>query len=160
MSGGLDSSLLVHWLLRRGRRVRPVYLRCGLRWEAAELYWSRRFLQAIRSKHLSPLQIIELPLRSLYGRHWSLGGGGVPSARSADAAVYLPGRNVLLVSLAAIAVAQRKVRTIALGILRSNPFDDASPRFLAQLGRCLSAALGVPLRILTPLRRLTKVEVI
>ena len=160
LSGGLDSNLLVHRLLQRGVHAAPFYLRCGFRWEEAELYWLRRFLHAIRSPRLRPLRLMELPVRSLYGAHWSVTGRGVPSARSADAAVYLPGRNVLLVSCAAIACAQEKIRTIALGILRGNPFGDASPHFFRSLGRCLSLALGRPLRIMTPLSRFTKTEVI
>ena len=160
MSGGFDSSLLVYQLLRRGWRVRPLYIRCGLRWERAELYWSRRLLAALRCPRLTALQIVDVPLRSVYGRHWSMGAGPVPSALTADAAVYLPGRNLLLLGHAAVACASRNIRTIALGLLRGNPFPDASPRFLSQLGRCVSQALGAPIRITAPFRRLTKAQVL
>ena len=160
VSGGLDSAVLVRRLLRSGRRVQPLYVRCGLAWEAAELARLRRFLRAIRSPQLAPLAVLELPLRVVYGRHWSLTGRGVPGSRSADAAVYLPGRNALLLAHAAVFCAQRGITTIALGLLKGNPFADASPAFLRRMAGCLSQALGRPIRVSAPLRGLTKTQVI
>jgi 7-cyano-7-deazaguanine synthase len=117
-------------------------------------------LKALHSSQLSHLQIIDLPLDSLYRSHWSLAGRAVPTAESPDAAVYLPGRNVLLISAAAIRCAEQGIHTIALGLLKGNPFQDASPRFLTQLAGCLTDALNHPIRILTPLRQLGKAQVI
>ena len=160
VSGGLDSAVLLRRLLARGAAVHPLYLRCGLFWEAAERYWLSRFIRAVHAPSLLPLDVIEMPLRSTYRAHWSLTGRRVPGAGSADRAVYLPGRNVLLLSHAAIRCAQRRFSTIALGTLKGNPFSDASPRFFRQFASCLAQALGRPIRVLAPLRRLTKREVI
>ena len=49
-----------------------------------------------------PLQILDEPVAEVYGPHWSTSGSSVPDARSDDEAVYLPGRNVLLVAKAAV----------------------------------------------------------
>jgi len=144
----------------RGGRILPLYLRCGLRWEAAELHWLRRFLRAVRSPRLLPLEVIEMPLGALYGRHWSLTGRRIPGARSLDRAVFLPGRNALLLSAAAVVCSRRRISTIALGTLKGNPFGDATPRFFRELGSTLTQALGRPIRILAPLRRLGKPELI
>lgn len=160
VSGGLDSGLLLRRMLRSGRRVEPVYLRCGLWWEDTELYWLRRFLAAMRSPRLSSLRVAAMPLRSVYGAHWSLTGRGIPGARSSDAAVYLPGRNILLISAASVLCAQRGIRAIAIGTLKGNPFGDASPEVLEGLGVCLTRALRHPIQILTPLARSSKPEVI
>ena len=167
LSGGLDSAVLLHRLLTRGepglpvgRRILPLYLRGGLRWERMELYWLRRFLHAVRSPRLLPLAIMDVPLRSTYHAHWSLTGRRIPGARSPDHAVELPGRNLLLVSHAAIVCAQRRVTTIAVGVLHGNPFGDATPRFFADLAAIVSQALHRSLRILTPLRGLSKAQVI
>ena len=160
VSGGLDSALLVHRLLARGQRVLPLYLRCGLWWERAELSWLRRYLDAIRTPALAPLLVVEMPLVGVYRGHWSLTGRAIPDARSADAAVYLPGRNVLLLTHAAIVCARRRCSTIALGILKGNPFGDASPRFLTQMATCLSQALSHPIRIVAPLRQFTKAQLV
>ena len=160
VSGGLDSAVLLRRLLSRGRTVYPLYLQCGLSWETVELYWLRRLLRAIRGPSLAPLDVIKMPLRSTYGAHWSLTGQRVPGAGSADRAVFLPGRNVLLLSHAAIRCAQRGRSTIALGTLQGNPFGDASPRFFTTFASCLTQALEHPIRIITPLRRVTKRAVI
>jgi len=160
VSGGLDSLCLIHALLRQGHVVFPVHLRCGLVWETAELFWLRRWLGRIRHPHLKPLSILHVPLRSVYGHHWSVSGRSVPSARSADRAVYLPGRNVLLLSHAAIFASLRGVSILAIGLLAGNPFGDARPEFLMRLARGLSQALSHPIRIETPLRRFTKAKLI
>ena len=160
VSGGLDSAVLVSRLLAQGRRVVPLYVRCGLRWEPAELYWLRRFLRAIRCPRLAPLVIVDMPLRSVYGSHWSVAGRRVPGTLSADAAVYLPGRNILLISHAAIRCAQQRLSTIAVGTLKGNPFGDASPRFFTAFASCLTRALHHQIRIIAPLRRLAKRDVV
>ncbi|PIQ83835.1 MAG: 7-cyano-7-deazaguanine synthase [Candidatus Omnitrophica bacterium CG11_big_fil_rev_8_21_14_0_20_63_9] len=160
ISGGVDSAVLLDRLLRQGCRVQPIYVRCGFRWEAAELRHLRRLLHALHRKALKRLMILDVPLRSAYGPHWSFGGARVPGARSTDAAVYLPGRNALLLSHAAVACAQRGIDHLALGILKSNPFGDASPQFLRQMASALTLALGRRVRILTPLRQMSKARVI
>ena len=160
LSGGLDSAVLVHRLLARHQRVLPLYVRCGLRWERVELYWLRRWLAACRSPRLLSLTIIDVPIRSTYGPHWSLAGHYVPDRDSPDEAVELPGRNLLLISHAAMVCAQRRITTIALGILKGNPFRDATPRFFASLATVIAQALRAPLRIVTPLRRMSKSQVI
>lgn len=156
VSGGLDSAIMLQWLVVSGWEIVPLYCRFGLRWETAELFWLKRLLRTLISPSLHALHVVELPLQSLYGAHWSLGGRRVPGAMSPDRAVYLPGRNALLLTAASLACAKRRLSTIALGILRSNPFGDASPSFLTRFANCLSQAVDQPIRVLTPLRGRTK----
>ena len=156
VSGGLDSLCLVRMLLADGRRVRPVYVRCGLRWEDAELAAARRWLSALRHSRLEPVTVLDVPARPLYGRHWSLGSGRVPSARASDVSVYLPGRNALLLSLAAVLTDRAGASTIMLGTLAGNPFRDASPAFFKSTAAVFSRALSRRITIEAPQRRLTK----
>ena len=160
LSGGVDSALLLRRALQRGDYVLPLYLRCGFVWETAELYWLRRLLRALRTPTLQPLQVIDLPIRPIYGAHWSLTGRRIPGARSADRAVFLPGRNALLLTAAAIACARERISTIALGVLKGNPFGDATPHFFSALASALSQALGAPIHIVAPLRRMSKARLI
>lgn len=159
VSGGFDSAALALRLLRAGHRIAPLYVRFGLRWEAAELFWLRRLLRRLRAPGLGALQVVSLPAASLYGAHWSRTGRPVPSRRSRDAAVYLPGRNLLLLTAAGLVCAQQGIGTIALGILRSNPFGDASPSFFRAMSRVLSAAFAQSIRVITPLQHMTKAQV-
>ncbi len=160
LSGGLDSAALFYYYLKHASSVQPVYVRCGLRWEEAELYWLRRFLKAASSKNTHSLRVVFLPMRQLYGKHWSLTGKAVPGPRSRDSAVYLPGRNLFLLSAAAVICAEKKLRRIGLGILKANPFGDATPRFFKSLSRTLTYALNTTILIEAPFREKGKAELI
>ena len=102
LAGGLDSAVLVVELARTRRRVHPLFVRQGLLWEEAELAHLRRFLDAVARPSIAPLQVLELPVRALYGSHWSVSGEGTPGADTEDAAVYLPGKNLLLLAQAGV----------------------------------------------------------
>jgi len=164
VSGGLDSAVLVHAMAQRFALVFPLYVRAGLRWEPVEEYWLKRFLKATASRNgngaIQPLTVARLPVADVYGRHWSLTGRGVPGAGSADRAVYLPGRNLLLLSKAAVFCALRDVPAVALGPLKGNPFPDATADFFRGFARLASRALESPLRVLTPFAHLSKTQVI
>jgi 7-cyano-7-deazaguanine synthase len=161
-SGGLDSAVLVATLAGR-HRVHPLYVRSGLTWERAERACLARFLAALRREgaRVAPLVEVSLPVAALYGRgHWSISGRGVPGTRAASSSNYLPGRNLLLVSVAAVYCARARIGRVALALLRGNPFPDATPRFLREVGRVAGQALGRRLVVRAPFRTLTKAEVI
>ncbi|MDW8223144.1 MAG: 7-cyano-7-deazaguanine synthase [Gemmatales bacterium] len=160
VSGGLDSAVLLALAAQRQRRVHPVYIRCGLLWEAVELYYLRQFLQHLPLPSLQPLVLLEVPVADLYGAHWSLDGRQVPDAHSPDEAVYLPGRNVLLLSKALLWCHLNNVGVLALGTLKGNPFADATPSFMRRMADLVNEACQARLRILQPLRHLDKTQVI
>lgn len=160
VSGGLDSAVLLQEALGAYRSVQPLYLRAGMRWEPGEIRHLGRLLDVLRSPRLRPLAILDAPLADLYGRHWSTGGRRPPGYRASDASVYLPGRNISLLAKAATFCALRRIPVLLTGILRGNPFPDATRRFLKSMERALSAGLGRRIRILAPFRRLPKRSVI
>ena len=161
VSGGVESAALIRWALSRGGRVCPIYVRGGHAWEAAELAALKRLLAAMRAPRLQPLGVLRVPVADLYLRaSWSLSGRRVPSASSRDQAVYLPGRNVLLLAEAAVYCAERGIGRIALGTLASNPFPDATPSFRKAMARAMSLALGKRIRVEAPFARLHKKDVV
>ncbi|MGH7197133.1 MAG: 7-cyano-7-deazaguanine synthase [Candidatus Omnitrophota bacterium] len=159
-SGGVESCALLCACLVRCDEVTPVYVRSGLRWEKAELFWLAKLLRRARSPRLKPLKVLDLPMRDLYAKHWSITGRKVPGAASPDQAVYLPGRNIALLSKAAIFAAGKNIPFIEIGVLKGNPFSDSSPSFLSKFSRVLSEGLGKPIAIRAPLQKLKKEEVI
>jgi 7-cyano-7-deazaguanine synthase len=159
-SGGFDSTVLLGTALRAGHTVHPLYVRCGLAWERAELHWLRRSLREMRSPRLKPLTILNAPIKNLYDNHWSLTGRDVPGYRSRDEKVRLPGRNLLLLSNAAVFCAQRNLSSVYIGTLKGNPFSDASSRFFKTMERTAGLALGRRVSIRAPFRRLTKKQVL
>lgn len=159
VSGGFDSAALLRWLLERGYEVHPLYVRCGLYWEKAERHWLRRLLARCATPALKPLREarVELPRAR---RHWSLDGKGVPSARSAWDSVYLPGRNLLLVSIAGQYCVENGIPRIALALLRGNPFPDARSSALRRMEAALGAAFARRIRVTSPFRRSRKKDLL
>ncbi len=159
-SGGLDSTVLLAHMASLGSRVHPVYVRQGLYWETEEHQHLLRFLAAIRDLGVQELTVLELPAKDLYGDHWSLTGLEVPDAETSDEAVYLPGRNLLLLSKVAVWCERNGINAMALGTLKGNPFSDNTTAFYQAMCRVLSMALACEFEILTPFGDLSKEEVI
>ena len=160
VSGGIDSAVLVAELCEQGSQVFPLFVRGGLIWEEAELGHLRDFLQAIARPELQPLRVLELPVRDVYADHWCTTGRGVPDDESADDAVFLPGRNLFLISKAAIWCEFNGISTLALGSLAANPFADSTPEFDELLGELIQLTLGMPLRIVRPFALFDKAAVV
>ena len=80
----------------------------------------------------------------------------MPHARTRDEAVYLPGRNLLLLSKAAVFCGLHKIDAIAIGSLDHNPFPDATPRFFRDFAALAGDALGFRIKVVAPLRTLRK----
>jgi len=160
VSGGIDSAVLCVDLVARHRRVYPIYVRFGLRWECVELASLRRFLAAVERPGLMPLHVLDEPVADVYGPHWSTSGTGIPDAMSDDEAVYLPGRNVLLIAKAAVWCRLHEVDALALGCLRSNPFPDSTPEFYSDFQSVLNRAMGGRLRLQRPFEGLHKRDVL
>ncbi len=159
-SGGLDSAVLMAEFLGEGRVVQPIYVRFGLVWEEVEETHLRRFLDTLPSSGLRPLVTLDLPVADAYEAHWSLSADNVPDAHSADDAVYLPGRNLLLLAKSSIWCALHDYPTIALGTLKGNPFADASREFFGDFEALVHTAVNHRLEIVTPYAELDKAQVL
>jgi len=158
-SGGLDSAVLLADLAQTAT-VFPVYVEAGLAWEQAEQQALRAYLGALDIDNVQPLTVLEMPVRRLYGKHWSTTGEGVPDYEAPDSAVYLPGRNVLLIGVTAVWCALNDVSKIAIGSLDENPFPDATPHFFESYSRLLSESLAHAIEIVAPYRERHKSELI
>lgn len=164
-SGGVDSAILVADQARQGRVVHPVYIRFRLAWEKVEEAHLRRFLSAISDADpdrcaVRPLTLLELPIGDVYGQHWSVSGTNTPDDTTPDEAVYLPGRNLLLLAKTTVWCALQGTNTIALGTLRGNPFADSSREFFSGLASLASMALSHKIEVVTPFGELAKAQVL
>ena len=159
LSGGLDSCILLGRLLDEGHRVQPFYIRSGLVWQHEELHAAGCFLRAVSCPQLADLVVLDLPLGDLYGDHWSVTGHETPDAESPDSAVYLPGRNALVVIKAALWCRLHGIDRLALAVLGSNPFGDATPEFFDDFESALHRATGRRVRIVRPFAQFDKRQV-
>ncbi|MBV8454636.1 MAG: 7-cyano-7-deazaguanine synthase [Deltaproteobacteria bacterium] len=158
-SGGLDSSLLVADLARN-TEVFPIYVQCGLMWEAMEHEALQSFIAALKHPGVRPVTTLSVSARVMYGEHWSLSGQGIPGLEEPDHAVFLPGRNILLIGLAAVWCSTHDISRIAIGTLGGNPFPDATPEFFQDFTRILSAGLDYQVQVEAPYHNLHKSEVL
>ena len=158
-SAGLDSAVLAA-AEARSSIVHPVYVSTGLAWEPEERAAVDRLLQAPAFAALQPLASLAFTVADVYPpSHWAL-RGQPPAYDTPDEDVYLTGRNVVLLSKAGIFCARHGIGRIALGLLRGNPFPDATPAFLAAMSSALSLGLAHPIAIDAPFAGMSKAEVI
>jgi 7-cyano-7-deazaguanine synthase len=160
VSGGLDSAVLLAEAVRAYPAVFPLYVRTGLFWEAVEREYLDRFLSALRSPALHPLRVLDQPTADVYGAHWSISGADVPGADTPDEAVFLPGRNVLLLAKPLVWCHLNGVPEVATAPLGSNPFPDATPEFYDTFAEVVSRGVGGNVRVLRPYAALHKVDVL
>jgi 7-cyano-7-deazaguanine synthase len=160
LSAGLDSAVLAAAEAREGP-VRPIYVSTGLAWEPGELAALERLLASPPLVvNVAPLERLSFTVQDLYpATHWAL-RGTPPAFDTADEEVYLAGRNVVLLSKAAIYCSQHRINRIVLGPLAGNPFPDATPQFFDTMAHALSLGLGQAIRVDTPFLSMHKSDVI
>ena len=158
-SGGLDSCVLLAELAKCAQ-VLPIYIRKGLVWEAEERKALESFTKALNNPNVQATTVLTLSGKELYDDHWSVTGQGIPDDKSPSEAVAIPGRNILLIGLAAVWCSTHQVPRIAIGSLSGNPFPDATPQFFKRYGSLLSEALGHKTTIDAPFRGILKEDLI
>ena len=157
---GLDSCVMVGLLAREYSEITPIYVRAGLRWENAEVRALNYFFDALAEDADQPMVEVHLGVGAFYGTHWSTGGLDVPDANEPDDAWYLPGRNLALLSAAAIYGGTHAIKFLAIGILGSNPFPDATEDFFHSLEHTAGLAMNTAFHVLRPLQGMHKADVI
>lgn len=161
LSGGLDSVVLMALELRDGHDVWPIHVRVGLAWEDAEAAAIARVVTAAPfADRVRGVTTLHLDMRDVYPpTHWAV-SGHAPEYEEPDETVYLEGRNITLVSKAAVFCAGRGIHRIALGPLAGNPFPDATPAFFSAMAQAMSLGLAHPIAVVTPLAALHKRDVV
>ena len=160
LSGGLDSAVLLAHEAQRAR-VHPVYVSVGLAWEQAELAILDRLLtDPAFAEQLEPLTRLDLTMRDVYPlSHWAI-AGAPPDYDTPDEDVYIAGRNVVLITKAAVFAVSLGCRRVVLGTLSNNPFPDATPHFFVAMSRALSLGLGQYVDVTAPFSTMRKEDVI
>jgi 7-cyano-7-deazaguanine synthase len=159
LSAGLDSAVLAAAEAQRFL-VHPIYVSAGLAWEVEERAMVERLLGTAPFRNLEPLVTLDFTVRDVYpAAHWAL-RGAPPAFDTPDEDVYLTGRNVMLLTKAAIYCAHHGVGRIALGPLAGNPFPDATPEFFAAMSQALSLGLAHSVVVDTPFVKMKKADVI
>ena len=158
-SAGLDSAVLLAHAARHEPAV-PLHVSVGLAWEAREIALATRLLASPPYRNARPLVTLRFDMRDVYpATHWAI-RGRAPAFDTPDEDVYLEGRNIVLLTKAAVYMARENLTRVLLGPLAGNPFPDATPEFFGALQRALSIGLRRPLSIETPFASMKKSEVV
>ena len=160
LSGGLDSAVLAAHEARSAT-IQPVYVNVGLAWETGEVAMAERLLTAkVFAGKVLPLLRMEFTMRDVYPpTHWAI-RGVPPTYDTPDEDVYLTGRNLVLLTKAAVVATRNGAHRIALGPLAGNPFPDARPAFFTAMAKALSLGLDHEIEIATPFLSWEKKKVI
>jgi len=129
LSGGLDSAVLAAQEART-YVVHPVYVAGGLAWEEGEQRIVRQLLRrppfSNGANPVQPLARLEFSMRDVFpAAHWAI-IGTPPAYDTPDEDVFLHGRNIALLSKAAVYAASRKISRIVVAPLAGNPFPDGT----------------------------------
>ncbi len=154
MSGGLDSSVVAKLLQEEGTRQLPLFIDYGQLARDQELSACRSVVGA--------LSLPEPAIASVPGVGSLLSSGLTNRSLHVANDAFLPGRNILFLTLASAYAVQHGADSVAIGLLDDaySLFPDQTRSFLRGAEGFLSAGLGQPIRVLAPLMTLTKSQVV
>lgn len=154
MSGGLDSTLMAVLAASQGVAQFPLFIDYGQLGRERELMACRT--NCARYKLPAPI-VAEL---SGYGALLSSGLTDPKKHIVRDA--FLPGRNLLFVTLAGAYAHQVGAHTIGIGLLHEafSLFPDQTKVFLAEAQQVVTRATGRDIKIVAPLMSFSKKEIV
>ena len=159
-SGGMDSCILLANEAQKGIAY-PIYVETGIPWEWAEKRMLQNFIGALDNPNIKPVTTLSLPVKALYGAsHWTMSGETVPGYEEPDETVYIPGRNIILITLASIWCSLNDVHRIVIGSLAGNPFPDATPEFFQSIANSNGMGLDHEITVEAPMRNLHKEKIL
>lgn len=154
LSGGLDSSLIAVLSQEAGVEQFPLFIDYGQRAKERELAASRRVSEMLG---LGELEIAHL---DGFGRLIKSGLTDTNLRVLEDA--FTPGRNMLFLLVAAAYAVTKGADSIVIGLLHEETciFPDQTDEFLAMAEALISTSMGLPIKILAPLRDFYKADVV
>jgi 7-cyano-7-deazaguanine synthase len=150
-SGGIDSTVMTYWLERKGSDVFPLFVDYGQRAAARELTALKQVLPRPLRRKLAIMQIPQVGRASAS----QLVGGPAKD-------FWMPHRNLLLVTLAAIHANDLGLSIVAIGAIgeASIPVPDADLAFFRVAAKTIEKSAGTVFRIVAPLSSFAKTDVV
>lgn len=153
-SGGLDSTVCLKLFQQKGLLALPVFINYGQR-NLDDEFGS---LAANCLEHqFHPPVVFDF---ASFGRN--IQTGLTSSAKHVVDDAFTPNRNLMFLTIAAGLAYDRGCNTVGLGFLTADSviFPDQTDRFLTAAEAVLSVSLGVTMKILCPLRDMSKQDVL
>lgn len=143
-SGGVESTCMLYMYLKKGWLTYPVYVKAGYPWEALEIENARNLWLYTRKryKNLMPLRVI-----------FTINPEKVKK-RDHSKNLFIPLRNLILVSIAGSYAVLKKIKHVAIGSLGIYPFPDNNAEYIKRLQSLIN------IELLTPFMGMEKYEVL
>jgi 7-cyano-7-deazaguanine synthase len=150
-SGGLDSSVMMLLLKRRGHELLPLFVDYGQlarrkEWEASKGMCSFLGLDAHRI--------------DIHGFGEAVHSGITDPRMDISREAFLPTRNLLFLTIGSAYGYANSAYVTAIGLLSNPIFPDQTVEFIKSAENAVSMALGVNARVLAPLMSLSKVDIL
>jgi 7-cyano-7-deazaguanine synthase len=143
LSGGIESTAIAYWL----RPDFAITVDYGQPSFAGEMQAAKTIASVLSIPH-ECVSVSPYPPRT-----------PTPRPPTESHSIWWPYRNQLLVTLAAIALAERGVSDIYVGLVKGDIFKDCTPAFVDTLNRLL-AMQERPVKVVAPARRLSTLELL
>lgn len=143
LSGGIESAAIAYW----HRPDIAITVDYGQPCAAGEVQAAKTISDALSMLH-ECIRVAPYPPRDR-----------TPYPPTESRSVWWPYRNQLLVTLAAIDLAERGVSDIYVGLVKGDIYKDCSPAFVDALNRLL-AMQERPVKVVAPGRRLSTLELL
>lgn len=154
VSGGFDSTLMSLMARDEGLEIHPLFINYGQR--AAGREWASCQLQH-KSHGLTAPYRIDVP-----GFGQSVPSGLTNLSMRVNEDAFLPCRNLFFIVLGAAYACRVSAEAVAIGLLSPeyHLFPDQTHEFIERAEACIRLALGTQMRILVPLAKFSKADVL
>ncbi|BFH60494.1 7-cyano-7-deazaguanine synthase [Paenibacillus azoreducens] len=143
-SGGIDSTVLYHWLINADYDVFPIHINYGQRTYLGEMNAIREIAKDFEKLNRPPLYIDVPGLRQVGSG--SLVGEIKTNNYSLDEwfrEEFFPNRNMILISIAASYAYKLNISNLAIGVVGENSYNDTRSSFIKSIASTLSESLSL-----------------
>lgn len=160
-SGGQDSTTCLLWALREFKRVDTVAFDYDQR-NRIELSCRNSVMDKIKAlfpedaNRLGDDRIVSLPFLSTIGESGLFNNA---DSATSPADMFVPGRNLLFISLASMLAYRNKTGTIVIGVGGPESFPDSSSAFIKAIEPAINLGMDRHFTISTPLVQLEKHDI-
>ncbi|BAE82457.1 7-cyano-7-deazaguanine synthase [Desulfitobacterium hafniense] len=140
-SGGIDSTVLLFWLLSRNYEIFPLFINYGQKSYEGELEAINKILKDLNTKN--NLLTLNMPELQLVGSGALVGEypKNISSHNEWYASEFFPNRNMILLSIAATYGYKLQISKIAIGVV-GDSYQDTTRTFLEAMEMTLAQSIA------------------
>ncbi len=150
-SGGVESTSLLYMYLQKNFLVYPIYIKAGEAWERLELQNAVQLWHYTKKvyRNLKPMRVVCIDGKNLFKRIFY---------RKSE--LFIPLRNLTLITAASMYSLQKGIRRLAIGSLGIYPFPDNNINYIKDVESLISRGSKEEFSIEAPFMGMEKAEVI